>query len=95
MRPGPTVTATAAMSSQEQPATSSASATTVGSSSVCRREATSGTTPPNCACSSFCDETIDERTRPASTTAALVSSHEVSTQRTGPVTPCPLPSPST
>ena len=25
-----------------------------------RREATSGTTPPNCACSSFCDETMDD-----------------------------------
>ena len=95
MRPGPTVTATAVTSSHPAPAASSASATTVGSSSVWRREATSGTTPPNWACSSFCDETIDDSTRPSWTTAALVSSHDVSTHRMGPVMPCPPPSPST
>src|SRR5665647_3862520 len=84
MRPGPCVVAMAARSSQPTPAALIASATTSFTSSVWRREATSGTTPPNCACSSFCDDTMDERTSRPRTTAALVSSHEVSTHRRGP-----------
>ena len=109
MSPGPCVTATAARSSQPAPAWLIASATTSLTSSVWRREATSGTTPPNCACSSFCDETMDESTSRPRTTAALVSSQDVSTARMRPAgaaaprskraarlfTRCPLPSPST
>ena len=109
MRPGPCVVAMAARSSQPTPAAPIASATTSFTSSVWRREATSGTTPPNCACSSFCDDTMDESTSRPRTTAALVSSHEVSTHSRGPaggaatsgapdvrpVTRSPLPSPST
>ena len=41
----------------------SASRTTGATSSRWRREATSGTTPPNRAWSSACDETTDESTR--------------------------------
>src|SRR5450759_4944004 len=74
MRPGPCVVAMAARSSQPTPAALIASATTSFTSSVWRREATSGTTPPNCACSSFCDDTMDESTSRPRTTAALVSS---------------------
>ena len=97
MSPGPCVTATAARSSQPAPASLIASATTSLTSSVWRRDATSGTTPPNCACSSFCDETIDDSTSRPRTTAALVSSQDVSTARIRPATftRCPLPSPST
>ena len=84
MRPGPCVTATAPRSSQPAPASLIASATTSLTSSVWRREATSGTTPPNCACSSFCDETIDDSTSRPRTTAALVSSQDVSTARMRP-----------
>src|SRR5689334_22237926 len=50
-------------------------------SSRCRREATSGTTPPNRACRSACDETTLERISPPSTSAAAVSSQEVSSPR--------------
>src|SRR5262245_9170513 len=48
----------------------------------CRREATSGTMPPKRACRSACDATTLARTRPSRlTTAAAVSSHEVSSAR--------------
>src|SRR4051812_27011663 len=46
------------------------------------RAATSGTTPPNLAWRSICEETMLERTRwPSSTTAAAVSSQVVSMPR--------------
>ena len=45
-RPGPRVTATSSTSSSDASASSSASSTTGTASSRCRREATSGTTPP-------------------------------------------------
>ena len=83
MSPGPCVTATAARSSHAAPASLIASATTSLTSSVWRRDATSGTTPPNSACSSFCDETMDDSTSRPRTTAALVSSQDVSTARMG------------
>ena len=50
--------------------------------STCARLAISGTTPPKRACRSTWLDTIDERTRrPSSTTAAAVSSHDVSSAR--------------
>src|SRR5512135_2488899 len=49
---------------------------------ICCREATSGNTPPNWACRSICDATtLDKMTRSSSTTAAAVSSQEVSMPR--------------
>ena len=115
MSPGPCVTATAPRSSQPAPASLIASATTSLTSSVWRREATSGTTPPNCACSSFWDETIDDSTsRPRDDGRARVVARRldgedqaggvraVHLRRPGsmaglrrPLTPSPLPSPST
>src|SRR4051794_37083139 len=54
------------------------------SSSRCARLAISGTTPPNRACRSTWLETTDERTvRPPQTSAAAVSSHDVSIPRIG------------
>src|SRR6266853_614610 len=47
----------------------------------CSRVANSGTTPPYSAWSSVCEETTLDNTRPACTTAALVSSQEVSMAR--------------
>src|SRR2546422_4337110 len=47
----------------------------------CSRVANSGTTPPYSACSWICEETTLDNTRPARTTAALVSSQEVSMAR--------------
>ena len=44
----------------------------------CSRAASSGTTPPYSACNLICEEMTLERTSPLRTTAALVSSHEVS-----------------
>jgi len=44
----------------------------------CSRAASSGTTPPYSACSLICEETALDKTRPSRTTAALVSSQEVS-----------------
>ena len=56
--------------------------TTGATSSRCRLDATSGTTPPKRAWSSACEETIDESTRPSRvTTAAAVSSQDVSMPR--------------
>ena len=50
---------------------------------TCWRDASSGTTPPYGACTSICDATTFARTcRPSSTTAAAVSSHDVSTPST-------------
>ena len=47
----------------------------------CSRAASSGTTPPYSACSLICDETVLDRIFPSRTTAALVSSQEVSMAR--------------
>ena len=64
------------------PASTSASAITSSISSTCARLAISGTTPPKRACRSTWLDTTDERTsRPSSTTAAAVSSHDVSMPR--------------
>ena len=80
--PGPWVTATRSTLAIGSPADSSASRTTGETSSRWRRDATSGTTPPKRACRSACDDTTDESTRPSSvTTAAAVSSHDVSIPR--------------
>ena len=65
-----------------RPASTSASATTGVSSSTWARLAISGTTPPKRAWRSIWLATTDDRTRVArSTTAAAVSSHEVSMPR--------------
>ncbi len=80
--PGPAVTPTASTSSSVAPAPASASSITGATSSRCRRDATSGTTPPNRACSSACEATTFARISPSSvTTAAAVSSHDVSRPR--------------
>src|SRR5690606_25719055 len=77
--PGPFVTAIPSMSASVTPAWRSASSMTGSISSRCRRDATSGTTPPNFWCTSICDATTLERMmRPCSTTAAAVSSQLVS-----------------
>src|SRR5258706_14123938 len=47
----------------------------------CVRDANSGTTPPNLLCTSSCDATMLDNTVPSSSTAAAVSSHELSTAR--------------
>jgi hypothetical protein len=69
------------MSSSVASARASASSITAFTSSRWWREAISGTTPPKRACTP-CDETTFARTSPASvTTAAQVSSQEVSIAR--------------
>src|SRR5215207_11438300 len=81
-RPGPDVAATASTSWSATPASTSASATTGVSSSTWARLAISGTTPPYLAWRSIWLATTDDRTRVArSTTAAAVSSHDVSMPR--------------
>src|SRR6516165_4390316 len=80
--PGPIVAATAATSGPSQPASSSASATTGLSSCTWARLATSGTTPPKQAWrSTWLDTTDEARQVPSTTTAAAVSSHDVSIPR--------------
>src|SRR3990172_8928467 len=77
--PGPRVTAIASMASNPAWAAESASETTAKIDSMCCREAASGKTPPYWACSALWEATILERIkRPFSTTAAAVSSQEVS-----------------
>src|SRR5579862_5079085 len=81
-RPGPCTAATASISPSVVPASSSASPMTSLTSSRCARDAISGTTPPYRACrSTWLDTTDDCTNRPSSTTAAAVSSHEVSIPR--------------
>src|SRR5262249_32070402 len=46
------------------------------------RDASSGTTPPYGPCTASWDETTEERTSPSRSTAAAVSSHELSIPRT-------------
>ena len=78
-RPGPDVTATASRSGPATPASSNAFATTAEIVSVWARLASSGTTPPKTACRSIWLATTEERTASvSSTTAAAVSSHDVS-----------------
>src|SRR5438067_1626283 len=68
--------------SSSAPASASASRSTGTTSSRWRREATSGTTPPKRACSSAWEETTFARIWPSCvTTAAAVSSQEVSSAR--------------
>ena len=79
--PGPAVAATASISSSPTPASASAASTTGAVSSRWWREATSGTTPPKCAWAAACEEIRFERIRGPSSTAAQVSSQEVSIAR--------------
>src|SRR5690606_29507989 len=77
------VTAIASTSSGESPARSSAVSITGRTTSRWLRLATSGTGPPNLRWRSIWERTTSDRTwRPFSTTAAAVSSHEVSMPRT-------------
>ncbi len=91
--PGPRVAATADTSPIDTPASPSARRTTPTTDCWCAREAISGTTPPQSACSS-CAATTEAATRgresptahasggpSATSTAAAVSSHEDSRAR--------------
>src|SRR4051812_17817538 len=70
------------MSASATPASPSACSITGVTSSRWRLDATSGTTPPKRACSSSCEATTLERMSPSAlTTAAAVSSQEVSIPR--------------
>src|SRR6266704_1589364 len=84
-RPGPWVTTTASTALQVTPASVSARATTAGSAVRWARLASSGTTPPNTLCTS-CDRMTrlasSGRRRSPTSTAAEVSSHDVSMPRT-------------
>ena len=76
------MTATASTPASSTPASPSACSITGVTSSRWRRDATSGTTPPKRACSSSCEATTLERISPSAlTTAAAVSSHDVSIPR--------------
>ena len=78
-RPGPQVAAIASKSFNAAPADSNASSITGLMFSRCFLDATSGTTPPNLLCMSiWLDMMFDRTSRPFLTTAAEVSSHEVS-----------------
>src|SRR5262245_52680206 len=81
--PGPWVTAMPSRSLSFTPASLSARSMTGLMTSRCRREASSGTTPPHGACRASWEATTSERMRrPSANTAAAVSSHEVSMPRT-------------
>ena len=72
----------ASMSPKVSPASFIAPSTTQQMFSQCRLEAISGTTPPYLRCSSTWVEMTEERIfRPFSTTAAAVSSQELSMPR--------------
>ena len=86
--PGPCVTATAPRSAHDARASASARSTTPQMSRMCWREASSGTTPPHSRWIGTCEATTFERiahgraaSPVSSTTAADVSSHEVSMPR--------------
>src|SRR5579859_3151423 len=80
--PGPHVTAIASTASSAVPARARASSITGPSRSRCRRDASSGTTPPYRTCRSTWEATTFDRRPPGrSSTAAAVSSHEVSMPR--------------
>src|SRR2546422_162218 len=77
--PGPWVTATPSSSRNLTPASASAFSITGTMTSRWRREASSGTTPPYGAWIASCEATTLESTRrPSASTAAAVSSHELS-----------------
>src|SRR4051794_23327533 len=78
IRPGPIVAATASTSSSVPPASRSAASTTGSTSSRWWRAATSGTTPPKPSWALACEEMTLLRIRGPSSTAAQVSSQEVS-----------------
>src|SRR5215831_16902053 len=81
--PGPWVTAIPSRSGRRTPASASAFSTTGTMTSRCRREASSGTTPPYGAWIASCEATtFDRMRRPSASTAAAVSSHELSIPRT-------------
>src|SRR6185437_13365874 len=83
--PGPDVTAIASRSSNPTPDSAIAARTTGTMARRCSRLASSGTTPPYRACVAICEATTDESVRaPRSTTAAAVSSHELSMPRIRP-----------
>src|SRR5919202_3559280 len=82
-RPGPTVAATAWSWWGSMPDSTRAWATAGVSSSTWARLAISGTTPPYRAWrSTWLDTTDDSTVVPSATTAAAVSSHDVSIPRT-------------
>src|SRR5215467_4784895 len=85
-RPGPAVTATASIALQASPASARARSTTAGSAARWARLASSGTTPPNTWWMSWERMTrlasSGGRVAPPTSTAADVSSHEVSIPRT-------------
>src|SRR5688572_5750671 len=80
--PGPLVTATASMSLSAIPAVSAARSIVGTMASRCARLATSGTTPPNRACSSTLLATVSASRVWPRTMPTPVSSHEVSMPRT-------------
>src|SRR6267143_3057000 len=91
--PGPWVTATPSRSRNLTPASASAFSTTGTMTSRWRREASSGTTPPYGAWIASCEATTLESTRrPSASTAAAVSSHELSIPST--IMPRPFYGPS-
>ncbi len=82
MRPGRVVTATASRSATAMPARSSACSTMGTIVATCALHAISGTTPPYLAWRCSWDATTLARVRvPSATTAAAVSSQEVSMPR--------------
>src|SRR3954453_9997962 len=76
IRPGPTVAATASMSSRATPASPSAASTTRSTSSRWWRAATSGTTPPKPSWAFACEEMTLLRIRGPSRTGGQVASQE-------------------
>src|SRR5437867_1957847 len=77
--PGPCVTAMPSRSMSRTRASPSARSTTGTITSRCRRDASSGTTPPYGPWTSSCEATtLDRMRRPSTSTAAAVSSHELS-----------------
>jgi hypothetical protein len=82
IKPGRCVTAIASMSAKPSDARSSASSITGSKVSRCERLAISGTVPPKRLWMSICETTTSDKTVcPSSTTAAAVSSQEVSIPR--------------
>ena len=77
-KPGPCVAAKASNSAAVTFASRNAACATGIRFFKCSRAASSGTTPPYSACSLICEETVLDNTTPSRTTAALVSSQEVS-----------------
>src|SRR5207249_7668595 len=79
IKPGPIVTAIPSTFSLITLARTEASSTMVTILSRCSRDASSGTTPPNRSCVLICEAMTEERiAQPSRTTAAAVSSQDVS-----------------